>query len=100
MDLDKLHGAMIGAARKRASASDVPPFFAKRVAAVVAGLPRPALSHWSSELWRAAIPCSAVALAVAGWALWRGAIQDTDWSREFEHAVVVAAVEQESQQAW
>ena len=99
MDLEKLQNALMGEAKRHAPSEVVPPFFTKRVMARL-GSARPSLSHWTNDLWRAALSCSALALLVAGWALWSNSNPPTDWSEEFEQAVIVAAIEQESDQAW
>lgn len=99
MDLSRLQKALIGAAKREPPSAAVPPFFARRVMARLNSA-WPALRHWSGDLWQAAIPCSALAVVVAGWVYWSNSRPTTDWSEEFEHAVIVAAIEQESEQGW
>lgn len=99
MNVERLQSALIAAAKNPAPSREVPAFFVKRVMARL-GPGKPVLRHWSSDLWRAALTCSALALVVAGWTLLSSDSSGTDWSQEFEHTVIVAAVAQESEQGW
>lgn len=101
MELNRLQNKLISAARVDVPSSAVPVAFEQRVLAAVRATPAPdAWWHWSQALWRAAAPCAAVAIIISVWSFWEGANAGTNWSEEFEHTVVVAAVAQESEASW
>ena len=84
---------LIATARAIPPDEPVPYGFEKRVMARLVGVtPGDALGLWGAALWRAAMPCLAVAALVMAWNFWDGAhgLSAGDFSKEFESAVLVA----------
>lgn len=70
MDLNKLHRRLVTAARRDAPVDRVPYAFEKRIMAQIKALPKPdGWVMWGGALWRAAVPCLAVMLALSVWAV-------------------------------
>jgi len=87
-----LHKKLMAAARAARPSDHVPYAFEKRIMARLRGnATLDALGHWTRALWRAAVPCFAITLCIAGWALWEGAslTQGNDFPEEFETAVLL-----------
>lgn len=87
-----LHQKLIAAARAAQPGDEVPYAFEKRVMARLReGGGLDALGGWARALWRAAAPCFAVALCIAGWSLWdaTGPGRGSDFPDEFETAVLL-----------
>jgi len=102
MNLTALEKKLIAAARVSQPVDRVPYAFEKRIMARLAEAgPLDALSLWGRALWRAAIPCVAVALFLGIWSTWQGAevSRNADFPKEFETAVLLAA-DQSQDSAW
>jgi hypothetical protein len=96
MNLAELQEKLIAADRRQPPDDRVPYAFEKRVMALIAaraGVDRWAV--WASGLWRAAIPCAAVALVFAAVSLFTPAATDNngDLSQDFENTLL-ASVDQ------
>ncbi|HTQ52036.1 MAG TPA: hypothetical protein VMJ12_15100 [Candidatus Acidoferrales bacterium] len=99
MNPAELHKKLISAARANPPGEGVPYAFEKRVTALLAAQPVaniPVL--WVRGLWRAAIPCLAIALMLGIWAFFNPATGtgDEDLSQNFENTLL-AAVDQSGQ---
>ena len=97
MKLTPLEQKLMGAARATVPSDFVPYAFEQRIMARLAGAqPMDVAALWSRALWRAAVPCMAIALAVGAWAFWQGqgsglggGSPTLDFSQELESAVFV-----------
>ena len=91
MKLDNLKMKLIAAARADLPSDRVPYAFEKRIMARLASAavaPVDLLGAWSAALWRAAVPCLAIALLFGAVSLWSGyRSNQTDFSQEFDKAV-------------
>ena len=97
MKLEQLRRKLLAAARANTPSDRVPHAFEKRILARLALQPLPDVwSYWAVALWRAAVPCLAVALlvwAVSFFGLSRPASVRTaneEFSPEFERTMLVA----------
>jgi hypothetical protein len=96
MNLTALEKKLIAAARTSEPDERVPYAFEKRIMARLSeAAPVDVLGSWGRSLWRAAVPCLAVAVLLAGWNLWNGESSSAraDFSDEFEIAVLISAYE-------
>ena len=99
MNPAELQKKLIAAARANPPGEGVPYAFEKRVTALLAA--QPVANHpvlWVRGLWRAAIPCLAIALMLGIWAFFNPATGagDEDLSQNFENTLL-AAVDQSAQ---
>jgi anti-sigma-K factor RskA len=97
MNLVELQNKLLAAARANPPSDRVPFAFEQRIMARLKA--QPALDEcalWARALWRAAAPCVALTLMLAGWAAFTPArhMPSTDLSQEIENTVL-AAVDQE-----
>lgn len=68
MNLSKLQGKLIAAARADAPADRVPYAFEQRIMARLANTrPEDAWALWGKALWRSAVACAALAIALTIW---------------------------------
>jgi len=99
MNIAELQKKLIAAARADAPSDVVPYAFEKRVTALLAArTTRVNLVVWARGLWRAAVPCMAIALLLGVLTLVRPATSGnaTDFSQNFENTLL-AAVDQSAQ---
>jgi hypothetical protein len=99
MNPAELQKKLIAAARANPPGEGVPYAFEKRVTALLASHPMtdsPAL--WVRGLWRAAVPCLAIALMLGVWAFFNPTTtaSTVDLSQNFENTLL-AAVDQNAQ---
>lgn len=102
MDLGNLQAKLLRAARANPPSEGVPYAFEQRIMARLRrAKPEDTWAFWSHALWRAALVCLLVTLVSGVWSVWSGAQQSsqTDFSQEFEHAIVVAA-ESQLEESW
>ena len=91
-----LQKKLIAAARANPPGDGVPYAFEKRVIALLAGRVGAAdrLAWWVRGLWRAAIPCVAVALLLGVWVFFNPAAPagnaTTDLSQNFENTLLAS----------
>ena len=99
-DWPLLHKKLVAAARANPPGDQVPYAFEKRVLALLAS--RAATDNlvlWARGLWRAAVPCMAIALLLGVWACFNPATASAsaeDLSQNFE-STLLAAVDQSTQ---
>jgi uncharacterized BrkB/YihY/UPF0761 family membrane protein len=108
MNLATLHQKLIGAAKAAPPSDKVPYAFEKRILAHLRSAPLPdAWAEWAVSLWRSAVPCVLVMIALAGWALYTPQSAQVsnvaqasnalpDLSQQMENAVFAAAVQDPS----
>ena len=93
MDLDKLQGKLIAAARGQSPSSRVPYGFERRITARLRSLTSVDYwGLWARALWRAAAPCIAITILLAAWSLFTAPNKSGsgDLSQEFENTVLAA----------
>ncbi len=91
-----LQRKLIAAARANPPGDGVPYAFEKRVMALLAGrAAAEPLALWVRGLWRAAVPCAAVALLLGAWAFYLSSApaKTGDLSQNFE-STLLASVDQ------
>ena len=100
MNIAELQKKLINAARTNAPSEKVPYAFEKRVMALLAARAATARAPilWARGLWRAAVPCMAIALLFGAWAFFYPATNGNtvDLSQNFENTLL-AAVDQSAQ---
>jgi hypothetical protein len=99
MNVELLEKKLIAAARSNVPGDDVPYTFEKRVMALLASSRATGdnLVLWARGLWRAAIPCMAIAVLLGAWSvLYPASNGSTDLSQNFENTLL-AAVDQSGQ---
>ena len=99
MNIAELHRKLIAAARANPPGDQVPYAFEKRVMALLTA--RDASDNlvlWARGLWRAAVPCMAIALMLGAWAFFNPSTNASavDLSQNFENTLL-AAVDQSAQ---
>jgi hypothetical protein len=96
MNIAELQRKLIQAARQEPRSEAVPYAFEKRVIALLRPLPTPdCWGQWAGALWRAAVPCVVVTLALSGWLAWQTAPSPvSDLSQEIDNTVL-AVIDQE-----
>jgi hypothetical protein len=99
MNLAELQKKLIAAARADAPGDHVPYAFEKRITALLAS--RAAADKWTlwtRGLWRAAVPCVAIAVMFGAWAFLAQASAPSsgDLSQDFENTLL-ASVDQSDQ---
>lgn len=99
MDLKALEKKLIATARATRPDERVPYAFEKRIMArLEQSTPLDVLGLWGQALWRAAVPCIALALLLSAWSLLGNRGSSGDFTKEFETAVLVAA--DQSRDVW
>lgn len=97
MNLPELQKKLIAAARADVPGDKVPYAFEKRVTALIkARGSSQALASWVQGLWRAALPCVAIAIACIAWAIFTpdtSASTSDDLSQNFD-STLLASVDQ------
>ena len=84
---------MLAAARTHPPSDHVPYAFEKRVLALLASRPLPdAWTLWASALWRAAVPCVAVAILLGVWTFLapNRPAPEENFSLDFEQTMLAA----------
>jgi hypothetical protein len=95
MDVDALQKKLIAAAKATSPSDSVPYAFEKRITARLKGhTVMDEWGLWAGPLWKAAVPCVAIMLALSAWSFIPAKPTPTDFSQEIENTVL-AAVEQE-----
>ena len=100
MKLSRLHERLIATARAPPPGDQVPYAFEKRIMARLTS--RPALNPWAfweRSLWRAAIPCLAIALLCGLWSHLPAQREADTLSQDFESAVY-AGLNQHAEDSW
>lgn len=90
MDLDALQKKLLAAARRLPPDDNVPYAFEKRIMArLTAVAPVDGWTIWGGALWRAAVSCVVIMLAVSLWTLWsaQGKSVRPDFAQQFETAL-------------
>jgi hypothetical protein len=96
MNIAELHKKLLAAARANPPGEQVPYAFEKRVTALLAArATTDLLASWVRGLWRAAVPCAAIALLFGAWAFYHPAAlpKTDDLSQNFE-TTLLASVDQ------
>lgn len=96
MNVNHLQQKLLAAARANPPSDRVPYAFEKRIMARLSEKPLADVwALWSRLLWRAALPCVAVALLICAWAFFssRANVASNNLSQDFERTLL-AAVEQ------
>ncbi len=96
MNLDQLQRKLLAAARTNPPSDGVPYAFEKRIMALLARQPlQDPWALWGRALWRAAMPCVAVAVLLGAWAVFSSKVNtaSNDLSQDFERTLL-AAVDQ------
>ncbi len=98
MNLAELERKLIAVARARPVSDAVPYAFEKRIMAQLKAQTVDEWSLWARALWRAAAPCIAIMLVLAGWSLFTptNTAPGVDISQQFENAVLAAADQEQS----
>jgi hypothetical protein len=97
MKLESLQQKLLAAARAETPSDHVPVAFEKRVLAhLTSSRPTEVSALWAQALWRAVVPCVAVALLVSAFSLAtspasESAAGETDLSQVFEQTLLAAA---------
>ncbi|HVR34994.1 MAG TPA: hypothetical protein VMS21_04005 [Methylomirabilota bacterium] len=88
MNLNRLQNKLIASARANPPGDRVPYAFEKRVMARLTGIqPLDQWTLWSQALWRAAVPCLLLCVALAVWSLTTSFGIETDLASAFEQSV-------------
>jgi hypothetical protein len=94
MNLPQLHEKMIAAARASAPDDRVPYAFEKRVTALIqARAGSKGFDSWVQGLWRAALPCVAIAVVCGAWAFFapdNSASTADDLSQNFDSTLLAS----------
>ena len=97
MNLPNLHQKLISEARRALPDDHVPYAFEKRITALIKNrVPGKNVDFWVRGLWRAALPCIAIAAICGAWALFsppRSSATAEDFSQNFENTLL-ATVDQ------
>jgi hypothetical protein len=96
MNIAELQKKLLAAARAIPPGDRVPYAFERRVAALLAArAATDPLALWVRGLWRAAVPCVAIAFLLGAWAFFHPAAStnSTDLSQNFENTLL-ASVDQ------
>ena len=98
MKLAELQNKLIAAARQQPPDDRVPYAFEKRIAALVASRPiADQWALWTRGLWRATVPCVAIAVLLGGWVYFASVPANPgDLSQDFENTLL-ASVDQSDQ---
>jgi hypothetical protein len=93
MNLSALEKKLMAAGRREAPDDRVPYAFEKRIMARLAeAAPVDVLGFWGRSLWRAAVPCLALALLLGTWSFWISQHSPKpDFSDDLEIAVLIPA---------
>ena len=103
MNLAELERKLIAVARSYPVSEAVPYAFEKRIMARLKARAVDEWSLWARALWRAAAPCVAIMLLLAGWSLLAptSTAPGVDLSQQFENTVLAAAdQEQPADSVW
>lgn len=94
MNLDELQRKLLAAGRAHPPSDAVPLAFEQRILARMRETPvADAWAEWARALWRAALPCLAVALLIGVWSFAAPAGREpapADFARAFEETVFAA----------
>ncbi len=98
MNLAELERKLIAVARAGPVSDAVPYAFEKRIMAQLKAQTVDEWSLWARALWRAAAPCIAIMLVLAGWSLFTptNTAPGIDLSQQFENTVLAAADQEQS----
>lgn len=101
MKLGELQNQLLATARRQAPDERVPYAFEKRVMALLAS--RAVVDQWAAwtrGLWRAAVPCVAVAVLFGAWAFFASApaAGPGDLSQDFENTLLASVDQNDSAQ--
>ncbi len=92
MNLEELQRKLLNAARANPPGDGVPYAFEKRITALLESNPAPDFATlWARALWRAAVPCVAVAIVLGAWTFIphnTGVSNTEDLSQHFEQALL------------
>jgi hypothetical protein len=103
MKLVDLEKKLIAVARANPPSDRVPPFFEKRIMALLSARPVYDLwAAWARGLWYAAAPCVAVMLLFSAWAFFESPKQQNpsiDLAQQLDNTLL-AAVDQNNDSTW
>jgi hypothetical protein len=107
MNLESLQKKLLAAARGNPPSSDVPYAFEKRVRARLQNQPAlDLIGLWAHALWRAVVPCVAVAVVIGVWSSTstnttpsNSLAENEDFSQHFER-VMLAGVGEPNEEIW
>lgn len=104
MKSEELQRKLLSAARAHPPGEEVPYAFEKRITALLRAHPAPdSVTLWARALWRAVVPCVAVALLLSAWAFLANSTETTagvseDLSQHIEQTLLAAADQTEDAQ--
>jgi hypothetical protein len=105
MNTTELQRKLIAAAKAQAPADHVPYAFEKRVMAHLQDqrtLVKDVWAAWASGLWRAAVPCVGLTLALSAWVFFATApsVSSNDLPQDLDNTLLAAAVHDQVQVNW
>ena len=101
MNLEALQKKLIAAAKATPPHDSVPYAFEKRITARLKGQAvMDEWGLWAGPLWRAAVPCVAIMLALSAWSFYPPKAAPTDFSQEIENTVLAAVEPDQSSEIW
>ena len=103
MKLVDLEKKLIAVARANPPSDHVPPYFEKRVMALISARPVSDLwAAWARGLWYAAAPCVAIMVMFSAWAFFESPKQQNpsiDLAQQLDNTLL-AAVDQNNDSSW
>jgi hypothetical protein len=102
MNLAQLERKLLDAARANPPSERVPYAFEKRITALLASRPRlDRWEFWARALWRAAVPCIAIAVLLGAWSWFTppAGTPANDLSQQLEQTLLAASDQDQSTDA-
>ena len=103
MKLEDLEKKLIAVARANPPGDHIPPFFEKRIMALISARPVHDLwAAWAKGLWYAAAPCVAVMLLFSAWAFFQPAPQKPaiPLAQQLDNTLLAAVDQDNNDSTW